>query len=41
MIDKDEDNWTVEKLLDTKRKFIDDVVRRISNTEPPESKFNC
>ena len=37
MIDKDEDNWTVEKLLDTKRKFIDDVVRRISNTEPPKA----
>lgn len=37
MIDKDEDNWTVDKLLDTKRKFIDDVVRRISHIEPPKA----
>lgn len=37
MIDKDENNWTVEKLLETKRKFIDSVVHRINNIEPPKA----
>lgn len=37
MIDKDEDSWSVEKLLETKRNFIDSVVRRISNIEPPKA----
>jgi hypothetical protein len=37
IIDKDEINWSVEKLLEIKRNFIDSVVRRISNIEPPKA----
>ncbi|MDD7570050.1 MAG: HNH endonuclease [[Actinobacillus] rossii] len=37
MIDKDEENWSVEKLLEVKRNFIDDAVRKIRNTIPPSA----
>lgn len=37
IIDKNEDDWSVDKLLKIKREFTDDVVHRISNTEPPRA----
>lgn len=36
-IDKDEDEWSIDKLLKIKEKFINDAVRSISNTEPPRA----
>ncbi|QOF66725.1 HNH endonuclease [Actinobacillus sp. GY-402] len=37
MVDKDENTWTVEELLKTKKEFIDSVVRKINNIEPPKA----
>lgn len=36
-IDKNESEWSVGKLLKIKKEFMDDVVRSISNTEPPKA----